>query len=296
MRRLLLVVAAVLGLLAVALPAGAESDLVDRYEQLRSTAKLTLTPDGHSSLGDITGGFVTLDPLGNVVSQRSFVPKPLDGFTAQGFDGFPCLTDSRSPFLTTYDPTIIPINEKNEKGAFRFFPYSLDNARQGPNKDMRVQFLICGVGGIDGQNGSRIDVSGPGMAYNDPDRPALLGSQWREGKTPKDYTITLGFQATGQGGNVNGSITQNPANYLKGSVVPPYGGHPFEKLSVNAVNAWWEDGCRPRCRRWNGSADYQGSVGEGMWEFPQATKNDALQHGFLVAPYYEHFCGNPFGC
>ena len=31
---------------------------------------------------------------------------------------------------------------------------------------MRVQFLICGVGGIDGQNGSRIDVSGPGMAYN----------------------------------------------------------------------------------------------------------------------------------
>jgi hypothetical protein len=85
MRRLPLVFAAVLGLLALALPAGAETDVVDRYEQLRSTAKLTLTPGGHSALTDITGGFVTVDALGN------------------------------------------------EKGAFRFFPYSLDNARQGPN-------------------------------------------------------------------------------------------------------------------------------------------------------------------
>jgi hypothetical protein len=64
----------------------------------------------------------------------------------------------------------------------------------------------------------------------------------------------------------------------------------------NAVNAWWEDHCRPRCTRFGGSNHYQGSVAEGLWEFPQWYKGEALRRGFKHAGFLEHFCSNPFGC
>ena len=95
--------------------------------------------------------------------------------------------------------------------------------------------------------------------------------------------------------NVSGGISQNPSNSLKGSVVPPYS-HWMEDYHENAANAWWEEGCRPWCRRWNGNADYQGSVAQGLWEFPQDAKATVLERSFWVVPYYEHFCGDPSGC
>lgn len=134
------------------------------------------------------------------------------------------------------------------------------------------------------------------MAFNDPNQPRILGHRWREGKTPEDYSVTLGFEVPVRAVNVRGSIQQQPSNSLKGSVVPPYGYGDMEEYHENAVNAWWEDGCRPRCTRFGGSNNYQGSVGEGLWEFPQWYKGDALGRGFKIAGYLEHFCANPFGC
>ena len=52
--------------------------------------------------------------------------------------------------------------------------------------------------------------------------------------------------------------------------------------------------CRPTCRRWNGSADFQGSVVEGLFEFPNSKPVDPSQ--FYYSASVEHFCANPFGC
>lgn len=122
---------------------------------------------------------------------------------------------------------------------------------------------------MDAENGSRITISGPGVAFNDPSTSYILGHKSREGKTPEDYSITLGFEVPLRGVNITGSIQQDPSNSLRGSILPPYGGHYMEDFHENGVNAWWEDGCRPRCTRFGGSNHYQGSVGEGLWEFPQ---------------------------
>lgn len=268
-----------------------------QYERLVATASLTLTESGGSNVSDLVGTVVTVNPADQVLGQRPFRARAAE-FRAASADlpNFPCVYDSGRDGFIAYSPNQVSVNEKNEKGGFRFFPYSVDGARRGIGQQRTVQFLMCGVGGVDAQNGSRLTISGPGMAYNDSDVPHIIGTNWKSGKTPKDYSINLGFQTEGKPVNVTGGISQTPSNSLKGSVLPPYGGHPMEKFHQNAANAWWEEGCRPRCRRWNGSADYQGSVGQALWEFPQGAKATVLQRGFVLAPYYEHFCGNPFGC
>jgi hypothetical protein len=300
MRRLFFVVATVVGAGAVhVLPAQAGSDeVVDRIHQLRATGLVTLTEDGRTHATDLAGEEVVVDLLGNVVDRTAFQAKPLtDAIRPLGMSGVPCVNDSQQPGFTPYLPPVdYPVDKKNEKGSFKFHLYSQDGARHDRRGTPTVQFLSCGVGGVDGQNGSRIRVSGPGMAFNDADGSNIIGTKWREGKTPEDYSVTLGFEVPVRGVNITGSIQQNPSNYLKGSVVPPYGVDNMERLHRNAVNAWWEDGCRPRCTRFGGSNNYQGSVGEGLWEFPQWYKGDALARGWKMAAYVEHHCSNPFGC
>jgi hypothetical protein len=279
------------------LPAGADSDTIDRYERLMATGTVTLTPGGRTVQTDITGAQLLVDTAGNVLRQTPFTARASDRPLAAKMAGVPCVNDTNREGFTPYTPPAqYPIDEKNEKGIFKFHFYSVDNARQNSLRQPTVQFLGCAVGGIDAENGSRLTVSGPGVAYNDPNSSDILGQQWREGTTPKDYSLTLGFQVPVKGVNVTGSISQTPRNSLKGSLLPPYGGHYMAGYHKNAVNAWWEEGCRPHCRRWNGSADYQGSVGEGLWEFPQWYKGTVLSNGFKIAGYMEHFCANPFGC
>ena len=300
MRRLVIVVATVLGAGAVqVLPAQAGSDeVVDRIHQLRATALVTLTEDGRAQATDLAGEEVVVDLLGNVVDRIPFQAKAVtDAIRPLGMPAVACVHDSQRPGFTPYLPPMdYPVNKKNEKGGFKYHLYSQDGARTNQYNAPTVQFLGCGVGGVDGQNGSRIRVSGPGMAFNDANGSNIIGTRWREGKTPEDYSVTLGFEVPVRGVNVTGSIQQNPNNYLKGSVVPPYGVDNMERLHRNAVNAWWEDGCRPRCTRFGGSNNYQGSVGEGLWEFPQSSKRDALARGWEIAAYVEHHCSNPFGC
>lgn len=300
MRRLLIVLVALIstGTLSV-LPAQAGSDeVVDRIHQLHATGHVTLTEDGRAIAGDLVGEKVVVDLLGNVVGRTAFQAKALvDAIRPLGMPSFACVHDSKQPGFTPYiPPTDYPINDKNEKGSFKFHLYSQDGARHDRRGAATIQFLGCAVGGVDGQNGSRIRVSGPGMAFNDANGSSIIGTRWREGKTPEDYSVTLGFQVPVRGVTVSGSIQQDPSNYLKGSVLPPYKQTEMERLHRNAVNAWWEDGCRPYCTRWGGSNNYQGSVAEGLWEFPQWYKHDALARGWRMVPYVEHHCSNPFGC
>jgi hypothetical protein len=300
MRRLVIVCASVVGAAAVQiLPAQAGSgEVVDRIHQLRATGHVTLTEDGHTIASDLAGEEVVVDLVGNIVDRAPFQAKAVtDAIKPLGVPSFACVHDSQQTGFTPYTPPVdYPVNKKNEKGSFKFHLYSQDKARTNQYGAPTVQFLGCGVGGVDGENGSRIRVSGPGMAFNDANGSNIIGTNWRTGKTPEDYSITLGFQVPLRGVNITGSIQQDPSNYLKGSVVPPYGVDYMERLHRNAVNAWWEDGCRPRCTRFGGSNNYQGSVGEGLWEFPQSYKRDALALGWETAAYVEHHCSNPFGC
>ena len=300
MRRLFIVVLTVLaaGVLPV-LPAKAGSEeVVDRIHQLHATGVVTLTEGGRAVASDLVGAEVVVDTVGNVVDRLPFQAKAAGGgVRAMGMPAVACVNDSEQPGFTAYLPPIdYPINEKNEKGGFKYHFYSQDGARHDEWAKPTVQFLGCGVGGVDGQNGSRIRVSGPGIAFNDANGSNIIGTKWREGKTPEDYSVTLGFEVPVRGVTVKGSIQQDPSNYLKGSVVPPYGMDDMERLHRNAINAWWEDGCRPRCTRFGGSNNYQGSVGEGLWEFPQWYKGDAIARGWRLAAYVEHHCSNPFGC
>ena len=300
MRRLFVIVLAVLaagGLPMLPARAGSE-DVVDRIHQLHATGVVTLTEDGRAVASDLIGAEVVVDSVGKVVERLPFQAKAATGgIRPMGMPGVACVNDSEQPGFQAYlPPTDYPINKKNEKGGFKYHFYSQDGARHDHRGSPTVQFLGCGVGGVDGQNGSRIRVSGPGMAFKDPDGSSIIGTRWKEGKTPEDYSITLGFEVPVRGVTVKGSIQQDPSNYLKGSVLPPYGRQDMERLHRNAVNVWWEDGCRPCCTRFGGSNNYQGSVAEGLWEFPQWYKGDALSCGWAVVPYLEHHCSNPFGC
>jgi hypothetical protein len=299
MRRCFIAVMSAAALFAVAVaPATADSDAVDRYYQLQATGVVTLTPEGLTHTSDIAGSEVVVNALGEVVDRVPFRAKVSDRPLGQSIAQVPCVHDTknREGFTAYLPPAVYSIDNKNEKGSFSFNLYSQDHARENQFHQPTVQILSCAAGGVDAENGSRITISGPGMAFNDARTPRILGRNWREGETPKDYSISLGFQVPRDAVTITGGIQQNPSNSLKGSVVPPYGYGDMEQYHLNAVNAWWEEGCRPHCRRWNGSADYQGSVGEGLWEFPQAYKSEALSRGFKIAGYMEHFCGNPFGC
>ncbi len=230
-RRLLLLTGlAALVALAGVVPAAAQMDdtPVLEYERLVATASLTLSENGGSQVSDLGGSLVTVDSAGLVLSHRPFHTSASEFRTASAdLPDFPCVYDSGREGFIAYPPANLSVDERNEKGGFRFFPYSVDGARRGFGQERTVQFLMCGVGGVDAQNGSRLTVSGPGMAYNDSDVPHILGTNWKSGKTPKDYSISLAFQTDGTPVSVSGGISQNPSNSLKGSVVPPTAGTPW---------------------------------------------------------------------
>ncbi|MGH8999508.1 MAG: hypothetical protein ACRDY7_08965 [Acidimicrobiia bacterium] len=134
-------------------------------------------------------------------------------------------------------------------------------------------------------------MSGPVVAFKSERATYKIGQVWREGKTPADHTVTLGFQVGRGPVQVSGSIQQNATEKLKGSPLAPFQDNRFGR---NQAAGWWEHGCRPLCRRWNGSADFQGSVAEALFEFPEGAPVDAGD--FYYSASVEHFCSNPFGC
>lgn len=203
MRLLFVVVVTVLAAGAArVLPARASTEgVVDRIHQLYAAGTVTLTEDGRAVSSDLVGDELVVDIAGNVLERLPFRAQAVvGGIKPLGMPGAACVHDSEEPGFTPYlPPTDYPINKKNEKGGFKFHFYSQDDARRDHRGSPTVQFLGCAVGGVDGQNGSRLRVSGPGMAFKDADGSSIIGTRWKEGKTPEDYSITLGFEVPVRG-------------------------------------------------------------------------------------------------
>lgn len=231
-----------------------------------------------------------VDPAGNVLSTAESVVESVRRPLAQ--TSFSCIYDQNRRGFQAHFVVEQYDKRKNELVHFQYFPYSQKGARLRGGQ-VQQQWLICASGGTNSDNGSRITVSGPVIAYKDKDVTHKIGQKWKEGRTPPSHTVSLGFQAGSGPVQVTGSITQNAAEFLKGSPKALFD-RQDNAFAANQVAGWWEHGCRPHCARWNGSAEYQGSVVEGLWEFPDAAT--VRQEDFYYEFSMEHHCSNPFGC
>ncbi len=278
--------------LGLAAPASAEqpgtgSDLVNRYIQ---TSYELASPAGRGTILKVQNTVV--DAKGRVLSRSTFQKAATERRELATMQAAPfaCLNDRDREGFQRHGAWEMLERGGNEFVHFQYFPYSQQAAR-GQDGRPSQQWLICATGGVDAQNGSRITVSGPVVAYRNEHATYKIGQAWREGKTPADHTVTLGFQV-GQGPvQVNGSIQQTPTEKLKGSPLAMFNDNRFGR---NQAAGWWEHGCRPTCRRWNGSADFQGSVVESLFEFPDTMPVEPAH--FYYSASVEHFCANPVGC
>lgn len=189
---------------------------------------------------------------------------------------------------------IVEDGNRNDFVQFDYYPFRQATARPDPTSPGRwtQQWLFCATGGIDSDHGSRLVISGPGVAYGDSRRTYKIGQVWKEGSTPASYSLSLGFSTEGPV-KVNGGVSQTPTKSLQGSPRPPYG-DPLDAFSRNAVNGWWEDSCAPDCVGTGGSTRFQGSVVEGLWEFPESMS--VMVSDFALSAWKKTFCSNPFGC
>ena len=291
-RRLIAVALGLCVASAMTSPAGAEQpgldpDLVDRYTQLSYELE---GPSGTPTALKVQKTVV--DAKGHVLGRSSYQTAATEGRKVAAMQAAPfaCLNDRDREGFQRHSHWEMLDRGGNEFVHFMYFPYSQGDAQiVGGQKTQ--QWLICSTGGVDAQNGSRISVSGPVVAFKSEDTTYKIGQAWREGKTPADHTVTLGFQVGHGPVKVNGSIQQTPTQKLKGSPLAMFNDNRFGR---NQAAGWWEHGCRPVCRRWNGSADFQGSVTEALFEFPQGMP--VKSSDFYYSASVEHFCSNPFGC
>lgn len=182
---------------------------------------------------------------------------------------------------------------RNDFVQFQFFPFKQAGARDDPGThQLTQQWLWCATGGVDSNNGSRLVISGPGVAYGDSGTTYKIGQVWKEGSTPASYNLSLGFSTEGPV-KVNGGVSQTPTKSLRGSPRPPFR-DPIDVFSRNGVNGWWEDSCAPDCVGTGGSTNFQGSVVEGLWEFPNTMS--VMVSDFALSAWRKTFCSNPFGC
>lgn len=215
-------------------------------------------------------------------------------FRAMAKSPFACAHEGHREGFRRHDPKEAIRKGKNDFMHFLFFPYSVDNARRSSTTgQVQRQWLICGAGGADSNNGSRTVMSGPGVYFRDQHRTYKLGHAWREGKTPASYSVNLGFEVPTKLVTVKGGISQNPTSALRGSPRPPFKSE-VDAFARNGANGWWEADCAPDCVGTGGSNGYQGSVVEGLWEFPQS--RSITVDSFEMVGFHKHFCSNPFGC
>jgi len=187
-----------------------------------------------------------------------------------------------------------PLPGSNDLAQALFFPYSQTVSRGGGHSSEVQRWLICGVGGADTNNGSRVTKAGPGIAYKE-DPTYRIGQKWQEGSTPANYTVSLGFETEGPI-KITGGISQTPQHKLKGSFRPPQHDKEMDRFAFNGANGWWEHACEPHCGGNGspaGSSDYHGSVVEGLWEFPAG--KPVRSNDFLMKVYWTHHCATASG-
>ena len=262
---------------------GSDSDLVDRYTQVvYELDSPSRSMNVLERVVDATGRVLETTRVVKAIADRPIIPLNAAPFA--------CLNDREREGFERHPHKELLDRRKNEFVHFVYFPYSQRRA-QIVGRQPTQQWLVCSTGGVDAQNGSRISLSGPVVAYMNEHATHKIGQVWREGKTPADHTVTLGFQVARGPVQVNGSIQQTPSEKLKGSPLAPFHDNRFSR---NQAAGWWEHSCRPVCRRWNGSADFQGSVAEALFEFPEAMSINP--NDFYYSASMENFCSNPFGC
>jgi hypothetical protein len=290
LRRLrLLVAAAAVPLTATVLfvqPARAD----DPTELIQDELRVAHAPDGTPQTV-VVSRIVT--PEGDVLSSTT---ETLNNppFRAQDAQ-FPCVSEGSRPGFGARPVEHLFYSNRNDKAEFAFFPYAAENARRDPaNYGVSKQWLICATGGADANNGSRTVMTGPGIAFRDSGQTYKLGQTWKEGKTPANYSLNLGFEVPTDVVTIKGGITQTPTASLRGSFRPPFKASDVDAFSRNGANGWWEDSCAPRCTGTGGSSNYQGSVVEALWQFPES--KPVAVRDFALSGFFMHRCANPFGC
>jgi len=290
LRRLrLLAAAAALPLTATVLwvqPARAD----DPTELIQDELRVAHAPDGTPQTVVISR---VVNPEGDVMSTST---ETIDNspFRAQQAE-FPCVSEGNRPGFAAQKVEHLFYKTHNDMAEFSFFPYAADNARRDPSTYAgSKQWLICATGGADANNGSRTVMTGPGVAFRDSRDTYKLGQIWKEGKTPASYSLNLGFEVPTDAVTIKAGITQTPTASLRGSFRPPFKASDVDAYSRNGANGWWEDSCAPRCTGTGGSSNYQGSVVEALWQFPQDKPVSA--NDFAMSGFFMHRCANPFGC
>ena len=207
---------------------------------------------------------------------------------------FPCLSEGNRAGFVAHERREALHKTHNDMAQFLFFPYSVDKARRDTaGGSFEKQWLICGTGGADANNGSRTVMAGPGVAFRDSNATYRIGQTWKEGRTPASYSVNLGFEVPTDVVNIKAGITQTPTASLRGSPRPPWNSD-LDAFSRNGANGWWEDSCAPNCAGTGGSSNYQGSLVEALWQFPQ--DKPVTEDDFAMTGFFMHRCSNPFGC
>lgn len=290
MRRFLLLLTAVVpltGTVFVVSPAMAD----DPSELIQEELRVSHAPDGTPQT-IVTSRVV--NAAGDVLrTSTQTLTNPR--FRAQGVNTFPCLSEGNRPGFVAHERKEAFNQTRNDLAQFLFFPYSADNTRIDKRTGQpQKQWLICATGGADANNGSRTVMTGPGIAFRDGGKTYKLGQIWKEGKTPANYSLNLGFEVPTNAVTIKTGITQTPTASLRGSPRPPFKASEVDAVSRNGANGWWEDSCAPDCVGTGGSSNYQGSVVEGLWEFPQSRPVNV--DDFALSGFFMHRCSNPFGC
>ncbi|MCI0544881.1 MAG: hypothetical protein L0Z49_10620, partial [Actinobacteria bacterium] len=249
------IVAVVAGLSATAVAQGENNaqSAIDLIYHSTAMTPVHLQPDGSVTQGQNFEEELAVTPDGKVVSTTRTTrlpdepPEVKAAAEEHGMTG--CAEESKNPgFMAHRPPASIVERHRNEFGLYQGFMYSVDKARPSDRGGPTFQVLMCGVGGIDAEHGSRITVSGPGVYFEDKATPFIINKKWPEMKTPKSSSTELGFEVGPRDGpaKVKASISQNPTQDLKGSILPPYNSDIGEYF-VYAAHGWCEDGCLPKC-------------------------------------------------
>ncbi|MGH9034872.1 MAG: hypothetical protein ACRD0O_03845, partial [Acidimicrobiia bacterium] len=262
-RMILVSVVSLAGLLGLIVPASPAEGAVQEYVETELRAERG--PGG-------TLQTVVLEKVvtaGGKVLSQSMRTSENSRFRPMAESPIACVHDGHRAGFIQHDRREALERGRNDFRHYLFFPYSADNARRSVTTGVvQQQWLICGTGGADSNNGSRTVVSGPGIYFKDANATYKLGHAWREGRTPATYSINLGFEVPTDAVTVKAGITQTPTSVLRGSPRPPFDSD-LDAFARNGANGWWEADCAPDCAGTGGSNGYQGSVVEGLWEFSQ---------------------------
>jgi len=279
---------------ATSTPADADADLVTQFHELVVDGGPTgLIPGAGQiiepqvlqtvdQIVDATGKLLRIDHSDAVASTD-----------ASALDSFPCVKDSGAR-LEIFPVVNRMVTVKNGVVHYQYHPYMLHRARyRGHSETNQVE--VCSTGGGNLRGNSRIFQVGTGMAADDATQFLKIGQAWQSGSTPKDYSLSLGFQVAPKESpvSISASITQTPTDKLMGSIIGPFKSF-MDRYARNAVNAWWQDACVDSwhgCHfSWNGSANFQGTIAQGLWEYPVSQMPSAIW--FRFTPYLRSGCAH----